>query len=312
MNHELISQLTHWHEQGAYQNIEDRILSIPDKERDYTLTGHYGRALNNLGRYEEAIEQLMHFKEEGGQDPVWQYRIGYAYYHLKQYDQAIQAFGQAARLDPGNEDALSMLEWSRSAIEIAKRIEQASAWHKDAEGNPIPFEQLDWAAFWRDSDYALQSYVSEPPTEELIASVEEELGYKLPAAYIFMMKQHNGGIPHNSCFPTQEPTSWSDDHVAIEGILGIGRDKSYSLCGDLGSPFMIEDWGYPDIGVVLCDCPSAGHDVIMLDYRACGRDGEPAVIHVDQEADYQITHLADSFEAFIRGLVPDDVFDIGE
>lgn len=171
------------------------------------------------------------------------------------------------------------------------------------------FGKIDFARFWDDSEYALEEYVGEPPTDELIASIEEELGYKLPASYIAMMKQHNGGVPVNTCFPTEEATSWAEEHIAITGIMGIGREKPYSLCGEFGSPFMIEEWGYPDIGVVICDCPSAGHDVVMLDYRACGRDGEPAVVHVDQELDYAITLLAPNFAAFIQGLVNEEVFD---
>jgi len=39
------------------------------------------------------------------------------------------------------------------------------------------------------------------------------------------MKQQNGGIPVNTCFPTQEPTSWADNHVAIRSIMGIGHDN---------------------------------------------------------------------------------------
>ena len=166
--------------------------------------------------------------------------------------------------------------------------------------------------FWGDSDYARESYQSEPPTDELITSIEKEVGYKLPSSYIQLMKQQNGGVPKNTNFPTEEATSWAEDHIAISGILGIGREKSYSLCGDMGSQFMIEEWGYPDIGVVICDCPSAGHDVVMLDYRACGRDGEPEVVHVDQEDDYEITFLADNFEVFIKGLVNDEEFDTSE
>ena len=126
------------------------------------------------------------------------------------------------------------------------------------------------------------------------------------------MKRHNGGIPVNDCYPTDEPTSWAEDHVAITGILGIGREKACSLCGELGSQFMIDEWKYPAIGVAICDCPSAGHDMIFLDYRACGPQGEPAVVHVDQENDYKITHLADSFEEFIRGLEPESSFDEDE
>lgn len=81
-----------------------------------------------------------------------------------------------------------------------------------------PFEGFDLTNFWDDNWYALKEYVSDPPSDELIASVEEELGYKLPAAYIWLMKQHNGGIPVNTCYPCDEPTCWSDDHVAITGI----------------------------------------------------------------------------------------------
>src|SRR3989344_6676013 len=105
------------------------------------------------------------------------------------------------------------------------------------------------------------------------------------------MKMHNGGIPFNTCFPTKERTSWATDHIAITGILGIGRKKTYSVCGSLGSQFMMDEWGYPNIGVYICDCPTAGHNMVALDYRKCGKNGEPQVVYVDQESDYKITFL---------------------
>lgn len=178
--------------------------------------------------------------------------------------------------------------------------------------NNTPFADFDFTDFWEDSEYARKEYVSSPPDDALIAELEGELGYRLPAAYVWLMKRQNGGIPRNTNYPTDEPTSWSEDHIAITGIMGIGKEKSCSLGGSFGSRFWIEEWEYPDIGVAICDCPSAGHDMIFLDYRHCGPDGEPAVVHVDQEDDYKITHLADSFENFIRGLVNDDVYDTSE
>lgn len=171
------------------------------------------------------------------------------------------------------------------------------------------FENFDFTNFWDDCDYAKEEYIGAPPSDQLIAEVERELGYKLPASYIWLMKQHNGGIPVNTCFPTNTPTSWAEDHVAITGIFGIGRKKACSLCGRDGSRFMIEQWGYPAIGVAICDCPSAGHDMIFLDYRDCGPQGEPGVVHIDQEFDYKITLLADTFEDFIRGLVNEDAYE---
>ncbi|MGW1408875.1 SMI1/KNR4 family protein [Streptomyces sp. NPDC002403] len=176
------------------------------------------------------------------------------------------------------------------------------------------FEGFDAAAFWDDSAYALKEYVEEgPPTRELIASVEEELGgYRLPDSYIALMTAHNGGIPDRDHFPMAEPTSWADDHIVISGIRGIGRTKPQSLGGEFGSRFWIDMWEYPDIGVYFADTPSAGHDMLALDYRACGRDGEPAVVHVDQEDDFAITPVAVNFEAFVTGLVDESVYDTSE
>ncbi|MFD2327668.1 Imm51 family immunity protein [Cohnella sp. GCM10020058] len=300
----LIEQLNDWHRKSSYGEIVDKIEQIPPEERDYTLTSHLARAYNNLNRYEEALTLLLSVAEQGAADALWHFRTGYSYYYLDRYPEAIAAFEQARRLDPADELTKTLLRLSRS------EAERLAAKPASARNHPeVPFEQLDFSEFWEDSEYARDSYVSDPPTDELIAEVEEELGYKLPTGYIHMMKLQNGGIPRNTCFPTKGPTSWADDHIAITGIMGIGRDKSYSLSGEFGSPFMISEWGYPDIGVVLCDCPSAGHDVVMLDYRDCGPQGEPQVIHVDQEQDYRITFLASSFEDFVRGLVNEDVYD---
>ena len=172
-----------------------------------------------------------------------------------------------------------------------------------------PFEGFDLSDFWEEpGDCARKNYIEPPPTAEVIRQVEKELGYKLPESYIALMQVQNGGFSKKSAFPTSTPTSWADDHIAIEGFLSIGWDKTYSLCGRMGSRFMIEEWGYPEIGVAICDCPSAGHDMVFLDYRECGPQGEPKVVHIDQEDDYYITPLADSFEAFIRGLVDEEEY----
>jgi len=154
------------------------------------------------------------------------------------------------------------------------------------------FPGLAVAPFWDDSEYALDTYVDAPPSDALIASVQAELGYRLPTSYLTLMRSHNGGVPRDSCCPASSRTTWAPDHVAVDGIMGIGREKRYSLAGEAGSRFWIEEWGYPSIGVYFATCPSAGHDMIAFDYRDCGRDGEPQVVHVDQEWDYRVTVLA--------------------
>lgn len=174
----------------------------------------------------------------------------------------------------------------------------------------MTFKDFDFAGFWEDTAYARKSYVEAAVTPKAVHAAELALGFRLPAAYVALMHTQNGGIPARTCFPTTSATSWAKDHVAISGIFGIGRTKPHSLLGALGSKFMQAEWGYPTFGICICDCPSAGHDMIMLDYRACGPTGEPTVVHVDQEHDFRVTFLAADFETFVRGLVPESDFDI--
>jgi hypothetical protein len=171
------------------------------------------------------------------------------------------------------------------------------------------FDDFDIHDFWEKSDYSKKEYEGDPLTVEQVASVERDLAFKLPRSYIELMKHQNGGIPKKANHRTSESTSWSEDHIAITGIFSIGSTKSCSLCGEVGSQFWIDEWGYPPIGVYFADCPSAGHDMVCLDYRKCGPSGEPQVVHVDQENDYKITFVAENFESFIRGLEGDEAFE---
>ena len=320
------AQLEQWNDEDEYTRCIQALNAIPENWRNYRTAYALARALENyaiIGDHDEgtlkskgdkallrAIEVLESVREEGQDKAEWNMRMAYGYQYLYgQEEKAIPYAQRWAELDPEDENAPAVIRECKAEIRKRQRSRKKKA--KFVPGD-TPFEGFDLTNFWDDNWYALKEYVSDPPSDELIARVEEELGYKLPAAYIWLMKQHNGGIPVNTCYPCDEPTCWAEDHVAITGIFGIGREKSCSLCGELGSQFMIDEWEYPAIGVAICDCPSAGHDMIFLDYRVCGPQGEPAVVHVDQENDYKITHLADSFEEFVRGLEHESLYDPDE
>lgn len=56
------------------------------------------------------------------------------------------------------------------------------------------FTADDLQNLWDNSDYSKENHISEPFTVELLQQVEAQLGgYKLPAAYIELMTQQNGG-----------------------------------------------------------------------------------------------------------------------
>ncbi len=169
---------------------------------------------------------------------------------------------------------------------------------------------FDYENFWDKSEYALSEYVDEHLTDALVAQVEKHLGYRLPQTYVELCRNQNGGIPDKTCHYAPNRTSWAEDHIAISNIKGIGFKKQWSLCGSIGQRNSLIEWRYPPIGVYFGDCPSAGHDMICLDYRVLNANGEPMVVHVDQEFDYKITHVATSFEAFIRNLESEEAFDL--
>ncbi len=162
--------------------------------------------------------------------------------------------------------------------------------------------------FWETTEYSKREYEAEPISDSLVSLIEEKLGYKLPSAYIELMRTQNGGIPKRTCYRTTGRTSWSHGHIAITGIYGISMSMPNALCGKFCSEFWIDEWGYPPLGVYFADCPSAGHDMLCLDYSVAGPTGEPRVVHVDQEWDYRVTVLAETFEDFVFGLEPDENF----
>jgi hypothetical protein len=128
----------------------------------------------------------------------------------------------------------------------------------------------------------------------------DKLSYRLPAEYENLLAERNGGVPKRRCFRTTVPTSWAPDHIEIAAIRGIGGEWGIDNEGGTGSRDMISEWGYPDIGIVICDMPSAGHDAVMLDYSKCGEEGEPTVVYVDETR--SVVQLAQSFEEFCNGL----------
>ena len=92
--------------------------------------------------------------------------------------------------------------------------------------------------------------------------------------------------------------------IGFTGFFGIGGNKPSSLFGKFGNEFWFNEWEYPrDIGIIIADTESGGHDMIYLDYRECGKDGEPKVSVCFQEYDYEVQVLANNFEEFIEMLI---------
>ncbi|MCA2213286.1 SMI1/KNR4 family protein [Jidongwangia harbinensis] len=142
-----------------------------------------------------------------------------------------------------------------------------------------------------------------PLTEDMVRQAEGALGLRLPQSYVSLLSQQNGGVLKNNCFPTTFPTSWSASHFEVDVIKGVGYPEGV----DATSAYLVSEWGYPDVGVVIAVTPAAGPDTVMLDYSGSGPTGEPAVVYVDE--DRVPRRIADSFQDFFNGLVSCDQFE---
>eukprot|EP01039_Chlorochromonas_danica_P002366 gene2366-2598_t len=163
--------------------------------------------------------------------------------------------------------------------------------------------ELDVDRFWSNHPLS-RGYEAEPLTEELVYEVEEILGYKLPPIYIELCQIQNGGIPRcTELHFSNEGGEGGGGILSLHSIFGIGIKHEASLAGFYGNQFLIEEWDYPDdIGIYFADSLSIGHDVFCLDYRQCGSQGEPAVVHVDRERGFHIQPIAPNLKTFLLML----------
>jgi len=316
-NEALLNQIADWHISGEHSKIREAILDIPEHKRSDELLCLFAQALNNEDDYSGALAMLDGIYDRYSNDPFFCVRYAIALYTLNREHEALDWFKKAKEkgLDeinemPGTYLPKSVTLWIERAKKWAPRRIEQNAFEaerrakRDKNPKDTRLDDFDFEGFWNDSKYSLEKYVGRTPTDEDIAEVETELGYRLPASYKALITKHNGGLLAKNCFENPLQRDWTPQIFGIESINGIDRERPYSLCGAMGGKFWIEKWGYPNIGIAICDCPSGGHDMIFLDYSDCGPDGEPCVVHIDQESDYEITYLADNFEDFVRGLFP--------
>lgn len=107
----LYRQIQQWHHEDAHEKILEVLEAIPKAQWDYDTISLLARALNNLERYEEALAYLLQVEEQGAEDPLWYYRVGYAYYYLDRLEEAKAAFERALQLGSHNEDIWELLDW---------------------------------------------------------------------------------------------------------------------------------------------------------------------------------------------------------
>jgi hypothetical protein len=155
---------------------------------------------------------------------------------------------------------------------------------------------IDPALFWKVPAYL--PYVQPPLTTALIEEAEDQLGIKLPRAYLDLLRVQNGGYVRYTCPDTAHSQLWGiGPHYP--NILAV---HDWQLEPDEDEEFERE-WA-PGNASRLVPFDGDGHWYLCFDYRSTGPAHEPRIslIEFDSESDREI---AASFDDFLKMLEED-------
>ena len=103
-----------------YQEIIDMIEELPVEQLNSQIISEQGRAYNNIGEYNKAIEILKTIETEEKDTRRWNYRIGYSYYFLDDYENAEKYFLRADEIGSDDDEIKNYL--LNIYIELSKKI----------------------------------------------------------------------------------------------------------------------------------------------------------------------------------------------
>ncbi len=133
----LLKQIEKWHEYGEHEKIAEMLFALPESERDYNITSMLARALNNMGRYEEALALLESVRAQGEEDDKWHFRVGYSLFYINGREaESIPYFERAIELGDDYPTTYELLNYARSFAKGAQLPEAEDADDDESDDEP--------------------------------------------------------------------------------------------------------------------------------------------------------------------------------
>lgn len=107
----LLLKVEQWLEDDQFQKVIDTLHELSEKDLNYALKSYLACALNGNTQMEDAIRVLLTIEKEGENDPLWFFRMGYAYYYLHQREKALPYFQKTLQLNPRETSVQMFIEW---------------------------------------------------------------------------------------------------------------------------------------------------------------------------------------------------------
>jgi hypothetical protein len=134
--------------QNKWRDIIGIVERMPEAERNMSVIGCYVRALNNVGgQLGRAIEVSLQYSEQGKDDPLWHYRLGYSYLNLNYIDKAEDVLLHGKELAAAGSDVLGWID--ELLAQIADEKEEAEE------------RKADFAAYAAENNIDEQIYANE-------------------------------------------------------------------------------------------------------------------------------------------------------
>ena len=109
MKKELLEKIESLYEMGKHQEIIDLIEALPTEQLDTELIGELGRAYNNVENYQKGLEILKSIETEVGDTALWNWRVGYSYFFLKDFISAKKCLLKTYELNPHDNTICDLL-----------------------------------------------------------------------------------------------------------------------------------------------------------------------------------------------------------
>lgn len=127
----LTDTINRLHDEDKHDDIVNMLKKIPEEDLTDELKGLLARAYNNLSQYDKALSLLMDIKSTHEDSALWYYRVGYAYFYLENYSEALNFFRKAVELDPDDEDSKWFIDQCLITDSFYNRVRNFWEWFED-------------------------------------------------------------------------------------------------------------------------------------------------------------------------------------